>query len=76
MGNVVNLSSEAAKRDRKGHERMHAEEASRQRVLDFRLEALILLEAYADIPTRELLSELTGLAIVVETGLHRKPKGS
>lgn len=69
MGNVVNLSREAAKRDRS-----NADDALRQRTLDFRLEALILLETYADIPTRELLSELTGLTIVVETGLHRKGK--
>ena len=74
MGNVVNLSREAAKRDRQDHERMQAEETTRQRTLDFRLEALLLLEAYADVPTRELLSELTGLTIVVETGLHRKGK--
>lgn len=69
MGNVVNLSREAAKRDR-----MQSDDPIRQRTLDFRLEALMLLEAYEDLPIRDLLSELTGLAIVVETGLHRKGK--
>lgn len=69
MGNVVNLSREAAKRDR-----MQSDDTIRQRTLDFRLEALMLLEAYEDLPIRDLLSELSGLVIVVETGLHRKGK--